>query len=441
MNIRGSYFLDNQVSQDLYFNVQNGENEYRYHHLGRELIQSEADNKSFDLMYGLTHKLSKATIKYDLWLQNRKRNVIPSDIAAYNNEVQKDKNLRLNVKLEVPISERRFMKFSMHSLSEQVLYTTPSINSDGNVLTNGFILNYKDISLIDLDFYYDKIISKANFFNENKTVNRSFIAINKSYQFKSVNLFGKLAKDFNTGLDLPITYQFKISHQIRNSNAFLQFSKNNIIPTLNDLYWPQGGNPDLKPELNYKAILGFETSLNNRLVDSIGIDIYHYQLKDRIIWIPQQNGFYTPENISAVISKGIDFHGSFSWLKKKDILFQTKINGSYNHNRISKDRNANNIGKSLIYQPEFNVVVANSLIFGKWVGTLVTNYTSKRPYLTDNSKYLASFVLFDVSLNYKLIDNLILNMDIYNVLNTDYQYINNYSMPLKYFDFNIKYTL
>ena len=235
MNIRGSYFLDNQVSQDLYFNVQNGENEYRYHHLGRELLQSEADNRSFDLMYGLTHKLSKAKIKYDLWLQNRKRNVIPSDIAAYNNEVQKDKNLRLNVKLEVPISERRFMKFSMHSLSEQVLYTTPSINSDGKVLTNGFILNYKDISLIDLDFYYDKIISKANFFNENKTVNRSFIAINKSYQFKSVNLFGKLAKDFNTGLDLPITYQFKISHQIRNSNAYLQFSKNNIIPTLNDL--------------------------------------------------------------------------------------------------------------------------------------------------------------------------------------------------------------
>ncbi len=75
-------------------------------------------------------------------------------------------------------------------------------------------------------------------------------------------------------------------------------------PGFNDLYWPVNGNPDLKPESGNAYEFGCEyTPLSTT---SVGISMYMRDIKDRITWMPGQDGLWKPQNLNVLSIKGCD---------------------------------------------------------------------------------------------------------------------------------------
>lgn len=85
------------------------------------------------------------------------------------------------------------------------------------------------------------------------------------------------------------------------------------IPTLNDLYWPfdgmTSGNPELKSERSAGGEAGF--SFTGRFLKT-DVCCFITSTRDLIIWLPDEDGIWTPSNISSSLSRGIEASGEFA---------------------------------------------------------------------------------------------------------------------------------
>lgn len=94
------------------------------------------------------------------------------------------------------------------------------------------------------------------------------------------------------------------------------------MPTFNDLYYVYVGNRDLKPEKSHQFNAGvtYCTSLENWLpLLTIIWDVYHNEVKNKIIAFPQKDIFnWTMKNYGKVLIDGLDLsvEGSFSLSEK-----------------------------------------------------------------------------------------------------------------------------
>ncbi len=79
------------------------------------------------------------------------------------------------------------------------------------------------------------------------------------------------------------------------------------LPSLNDLYWVPGGNPDLLPEEGYSMELGLEgrQHFGDHSVEG-DLTAYRTDTDNWILWIPGYKGYWEPRNISRVLSQGIE---------------------------------------------------------------------------------------------------------------------------------------
>ncbi len=145
-----------------------------------------------------------------------------------------------------------------------------------------------------------------------------FVAIRKSFADR-LNLNVMLRQDWIDQERIPINPYFGFDFRLINGVDLLlkgNISKNYHQPSLNDLYWQPGGNPDLLPEEGF----GMEGSLEYQLLFSgnqmkTELTIYRSDIDHWIIWIPSYRGYWEPSNISRVLTKGLEFsmgvHGNF----------------------------------------------------------------------------------------------------------------------------------
>lgn len=219
------------------------------------------------------------------------------------------------------------------------------------------------------------------------------------------------------------------------------------VPTFNDLFWMGLGNKDLLPEksisLDGGAYFGFHLLADNQLEFSL----FDIKTTDRIIWIPDANGIWRPENIGKVRSRGIDI--SFSTNLSLFKHFSTNINLNYNYGTSIKDSydfpgdDSNN--KQLIYVPQeyFKSLLGLSYNFNKGFlkqisANLFYTYTGKRYIDPENTRFEPYYDLIDANINVTF--NLF-NTDasfkfmLNNVTNTDYRVIAGYPMPLRNYKF------
>ncbi|MEC9222150.1 MAG: outer membrane beta-barrel protein, partial [Bacteroidota bacterium] len=73
-------------------------------------------------------------------------------------------------------------------------------------------------------------------------------------------------------------------------------------PSLNDRYWINSGNPDLRPEFSQTGELSLAVEHNNRAL--LQLKTYYSHLTDYILWLPQSTQQWMPENIGEVRSYG-----------------------------------------------------------------------------------------------------------------------------------------
>lgn len=227
------------------------------------------------------------------------------------------------------------------------------------------------------------------------------------------------------------------------------------LPTFNDLYYTDMGNPALKPETTtqYNVGIAYDRTRNNKLFRDmhIGVDVYFNDVRNKIISFPQGPQFrWTTINLGKVDIRGIDASAAFNWAFPYGWQLTTKLQYTYqeaidvtNPKTTDGTNQGDNYYRDQIpYIPWHSGSVILSLSWNSWTLNYSYIYVGERYNQQENIIYnhTQPWYTSDMTLmkEIKLRKiNLRLTAEINNVFSQDYDVILNYPMPLRNYRFGI----
>ena len=231
------------------------------------------------------------------------------------------------------------------------------------------------------------------------------------------NWLGELSvrQDDVEAVDKVTTHNASIGYQINGRHQFsLSQAKGFKAPTFNDLYFPASmfasGNPDLKPEYSDNIELGYKWFGDNK---SVIVSVYDMEIEDLIVWGPDENFFYQPENVASADIQGVDWVMSINSGK-----LNHKINASYvKAEDAETGEQLNRRAKRLAgYQMSADIDAFN--LFAK------LNYIGERQ---DNGTQLDSYFKLDLGLGYQVNNDLVIRLTVNDVTDEEVITLNNYN--------------
>ena len=166
-------------------------------------------------------------------------------------------------------------------------------------------------------------------------------------------------------------------------------SRNFRFPTLNDLYFLPGGNPDLKRESGWTYDVGASFAISKEDVYSWSgsINWFDSHVEDWILWLPTTKGFFSPRNIKDVHAYGIEMKSDFSIALKEDM--QLSLNGTLSWTPSINEGEPmspadQSVGKQLPYVPEWSSSITGRLTWKQWSLLYKWCYYSERFTMSSN---------------------------------------------------------
>lgn len=237
-------------------------------------------------------------------------------------------------------------------------------------------------------------------------------------------------------------------------------SRNYRYPSLNDLYFMPGGNPDLRNERGWTYDCGFdfEISKNKSLDAGISATWFDSHIDDWIIWLPTIKGFFSPRNVKSVHAYGIEIKGNTSVTPWQHWIFD--LNASYSWtpsiNVGEKMSEADkSIGKQLPYIPLHSLSGTLRAEWKSWAILYKVFYYSRRFTMTSNAVsltgdlpgYSISNLTFEKTLkliktpkNNNSSPSMQLKLAINNLFNADYLSVLSRPMPGTNFEFFLSFS-
>lgn len=215
------------------------------------------------------------------------------------------------------------------------------------------------------------------------------------------------------------------------------------IPTLNDLYWNPGGNPDLLPESGYSGDLGIALQRTIKTVAVRSEMTWFNRIMDNwIIWLPG-TAFWSPRNIMQVWSRGVETDNEIAW---KAGASTVKLGVLTSHvvstNQVAKSRYDDSVDKQLIYVPMYSGNVRIGISRTRGSVQLSTTYTGYRYTSTDNREFLEPYWLLNASVSVRVLRKARWQADVFahasNILNTRYEIMQSRPMPLRNYQAGIR---
>jgi iron complex outermembrane receptor protein len=268
-----------------------------------------------------------------------------------------------------------------------------------------------------------------------------FLSVRKGFADR-VNLNLMLRQDWVDYNLVPIIPYFGFDFRvIRGKDLFLKgnVARNYHQPSLNELYWQPGGNPDLKAEKGFSVELGaeYQFSLSDHQIKT-EITAFRSDIDNWIIWIPTFKGYWMPENINRVLSRGIEvdlrLKGSFG-------LFKYTVAGNYAYtssvNYGDEEVWGNgSYGKQLPYIPEHSGNAFVNLFYEGFFITYQHNSYSERYTTSSNDitrrdrlyPYFMNDVSFGKEFQIRQVA-LMAEFKIYNLFNEKYHTVLYRPMP------------
>ncbi|TFG44458.1 MAG: TonB-dependent receptor, partial [Bacteroidia bacterium] len=213
------------------------------------------------------------------------------------------------------------------------------------------------------------------------------------------------------------------------------FSRNSKIPTLNDMYWSPGGNPDLKNETGYSSEITWEMTSFPSATIRIKNDLTFFRndISDMIQWHPGESYYWEAGNIGNIVTTGLEsaLDASFSF-RELDV----RLNAGYAYTKAviagPGTETTNLSGKQLAYIPANQINALLRLSWRQFYSSIGTGFTGKRFLTSDNSQYLPQYSASDITVGAKLNAghaSFDLNLIIENLFDVNYQNIAYYPMP------------
>lgn len=229
-------------------------------------------------------------------------------------------------------------------------------------------------------------------------------------------------------------------------------SGNYRFPSLNDLYFLPGGNPDLKSErgISYDAGVTYHTGKPGLFSLEGSASWFDSYISDWIIWLPTTKGFFSPRNVKSVHAYGVEIKANLGFKPAENWFLD--LNGSYSWtpsvNRGEKMSPADmSVGKQLPYVPRHSAAVTGRLSWKSWSFLYKWCWYSERFTMSSNDytlsgrlpAYFMSNVSLEKNFEFKRL-GVKLNFVVNNLFNEDYLSVLARPMPGINFEFFISLT-
>ncbi|HBX44489.1 TonB-dependent receptor [Limibacterium fermenti] len=247
------------------------------------------------------------------------------------------------------------------------------------------------------------------------------------------------------------TYSVGLATEIIPKSLYVRGSGsyNYRFPSMNELYWRPGGNPDVLPEHghSYDATLSFNRNFGNRLLFELELAAYYMLIDDWILWLPtdkpseggssyQNQWLWTPQNKRDVRSVGGEV---FSKLTYQNDQFKSCVafNYSYTRSRTRKKQHVDDgsFMKQIPYVPKQKWNVRFSADYEKFFFSFQVAYVGVRYITTDQSYYTPPYTVYNTALGYtyrwKDKITVVPQLRIDNLFDTYYESTQYYPMPLR----------
>ena len=218
-------------------------------------------------------------------------------------------------------------------------------------------------------------------------------------------------------------------------------SQNYRFPSLNDLYFMPGGNPDLKSEsgLTYDIAVTWAKKLGAKTVWNGSAGWFDSYIDNWIIWLPTAKGYFTPLNVKDVRAYGVEFATDLTTQLFNDWLLN--LNGSFSWtpsiNRGDQMTEADlSVGRQLPYVPRLSAAVTCHITHKRWGFLYKWNFYSRRYTMSSNDAsitgslppYFMNNIALDYTLPLKAVD-LQFKIAVNNLFNEKYLSVLSRPMP------------
>ena len=198
----------------------------------------------------------------------------------------------------------------------------------------------------------------------------------------------------NSSPIIPALFVDGVLSEKGNVMAKASISRNYRFPSLNDLYFLPGGNPDLRSEQGwtYDAGLSFDVGESGVYSLSGSATWFDSRIKDWILWLPTPKGFFSPRNVKDVHAYGVELKADANVALSEE--WSIALNGSLSWtpsiNVGEKLSPADmSVGKQLPYVPEYSSSVTGRIGWKQWSFLYKWCYYSERYTMSSNDNTLS----------------------------------------------------
>ncbi len=240
---------------------------------------------------------------------------------------------------------------------------------------------------------------------------------------------------------IPALFIDGVICQKGNIVAKASVSRNYRFPSLNDLYFLPGGNPDLKNESgwSYDAGVSFSAGKEGVFTISGSATWFDSYIHDWIIWLPTTKGFFSPKNIKDVHAYGVEIDGKLDWIFAREWKLDIGATFSWTpsiNNGEPVSIADQSVGKQLPYVPEYSSSINGRIAWRGWAFTYKWCYYSERYTMSSNDisltgklpTYFMSNIVLEKNLNFKWAD-ISIKGAVNNLFNEEYLSVLSRPMP------------
>ena len=424
-----------RLFQTLQASLLDNENAFRYQSRDTIARRRNNDHNQLDLTYRASVQWSNSmTTNINYWYQDLERMLSPSTIAS-NLAYQKDRNHRFSIGHDWQWSPKLYWSTKLAFMNEYIGYMQPGIES----FAESNIVNFN--SKLKINGYVDHLIGVAIRYENGElvdTINPSFKSFFPERITSAVYYKGKVKIDKTTislslrqesiddDVQRPIGQLALKFDQFDRLSYTLNLGRHYSYPGFNDLYWPTGGNPDLITEKSWQIEGGIS-------IYGLIVKVYKINTSDKILWAPNEQAVWTPENISSTESSGfeIKYNGKLNIRKNIGVTLIPMVN--YNHTVNSTE--GVNKGNELLYNPKFKFRLRGVFQYKQISLSIDRSYTGRRFQTLDNKDKLDPYNLLSAELNYKWNKDQKYSAEIYlgarNIFDETFELVSFFPQPLR----------
>ena len=387
------------------------ENDYKYRDLtmpGKPV--HEQDHAAVN-QYGVMQELYYRPDSNDLvslhgWFQQSKREIPPPMNVANQAQNQKDRQIRIAGKW-LHFGEGYKFRLNSGLIDHKLRFRDRLVGIDAVHHSHGilnefcFTRKFNHRSSLDAGLTYDYHWANSDGFSGMKDQNRvsAYTTYRRTWsELLAVKL--RLQQELVDESFAPLipTLGFTLTPFAANRLALKgSIYRNYKLPSLNDLYWANGGNPDLKPEHGRGKEIGLDFSKPVKQITYLtkihaDATAYHGVYDNWIQWTPNATGTWEARNIKQVLTQGIESSAGTKWQFGK-LKVSLSVTYAYTQSKNLKSSSGLDAseGKQLIYVPFHQGSVSVSVRYAGYRLSYLHRHTGKRFVTRDHYKYLNGY--------------------------------------------------